>query len=70
MTCPVCSRPRPLNLPIIGIQHGLDDTPALILWNCPCGTTRAVKWAAASERQREAAFLAEMARDAGNEMMG
>ena len=68
MTCPCCSRPRPPDLPIVGIQYGLDDAPALILWNCPCGTTRAVKWRDATEPMRAVARLAELSRDALSEM--
>ncbi len=69
--CPCCSSPRPLNLPIIGIQYGIDESPALILWNCPCGTTRAIKWASATLPERQQAHLAEMAlRPRSEEMMG
>ena len=57
MICPCCRRPRPLDLPIIGIQTDINDAPALILWNCPCGTTRAVKWEAASDNERAEAML-------------
>jgi hypothetical protein len=68
VTCPCCASPRPLSPTIIGIQRGLDEIPALILWNCPCGSTRATRWADATRAQRVEAFLADLARDEGNEM--
>lgn len=63
-----CGRQRPFNPPIIGIQCGLAEEPYLILWNCACGSTRAIKWASATEPQRAAARLAELSRDSQNEM--
>jgi hypothetical protein len=68
MKC-ACALPRPLNLPIIGIQRGLDETPAVILWNCICKSTRGIRWADATTQQREQAFLAEESRNAASEMM-
>ena len=55
MTHCSCGLPRPLNPPIIGIQCGIDDVPALILWNCDCGSTRAIKWSEATPEQRRIA---------------
>ena len=68
MPCQCCGTPRPMSPKIIGIQRDLKDEPALILFNCPCGTTRAVKWAHASRAQRVEAFLAEMSGQPKNEM--
>ena len=57
-----CGRPRPLQPVIIGLQRGLNDEPALALWNCVCGSTRAIRWADATEAERQQAYLAEMSR--------
>jgi len=55
---------------IIGLQRGLKDEPALILWNCPCGTTRAVKWSeATSEQWRIAQDVEDAVRPKSPEMM-
>jgi hypothetical protein len=54
----------------MGIQFYPDDVPYLILWNCNCGSTRAVEWHKATEAQRAEARLIELSRDAGNEMQG
>lgn len=53
---PVCGcghiNPDPL---FVGIQEGLEGEPALALWNCrECGSTRAIKWADLTDRQRAA----------------
>jgi len=68
MICPCCSRPTPLNPTIIGIQY-LDAEPKLILWNCECGSTRAIRWAAATRAQRMEAFLADLSRQQSEMMM-
>ncbi len=68
MRCACCNRIHPLVLPIIGIQRGLDDAPALILWNCECGTTMAIRWNEASDAERRQAYLAELSRMATCEM--
>ena len=62
-----CGIPRPLNPAIIGIQY-FDAEPKLILWNCDCGSTRAIKWSESSRAQRAEAFLADLSRDAKSEM--
>ena len=67
MKC-ACGLPRPLDPPIIGIQY-LFDEPKLILWNCACGSTRAIRWPDATRAQRVEAFLADLARDKDNEIM-
>jgi len=69
MNCPCCDRPEPLNPTIIGVQEDLYGAPALILWNCVCGTTRAIEWTEASYSQRIEAGVAQMSRDAHSEMM-
>lgn len=63
-----CGRPRPLNPSIIGIQADYQNTPALILWNCQCGSTRAIKWGEATEPQRAEGRLAELSRMSQCEM--
>ena len=68
MPCACCGIPRPINPEIIGIQRGLKDEPALILWNCPCKTTRAIRWTDATRGQRVEEFLAEMSGQPKNEM--
>lgn len=68
MRC-VCGLPRPLNPPIVGIQYGLDDTPALILWNCACKSTRAIRWDDAAEAERRDAINVELSRNGRSEMM-
>lgn len=73
-----CGRLRPLNLPTIGIQYGQqdefgvwhDDWPALILWNCVCGSTRGIRWSDATDRERRDALNAELSRAARCEMAG
>lgn len=59
MTCS-CGRPRPLSPDIIGIQRGVHDEPALILWNCVCGSTRAIPWKEATRELCHQAYLAEL----------
>jgi len=55
--CP-CGYPTPPVLPIVGVQLGPTDEPALILWNCPgCGTTRSIPWAKASDEQKLEAWM-------------
>ena len=68
MPCACCGTPQPISPEIIGIQRDLKDEPALILWNCPCKTTRAIRWGDATRGQRVEAFMAEMARQGKNEM--
>lgn len=67
--CNCCGRTTNKIVPI-GVQYGLDDAPALILWNCECGTTRAIRWHEASDAERHQAHLAEMSREASEMMMG
>lgn len=64
-----CGRPRPLTLPIVGIQPGFGDIPQMILWNCVCKSTRAMPWPSATDAEREQAQLAEMSREAASEVM-
>jgi len=75
-----CSCGRITEVPVpIGIQYGVMDEfgvwqwdwPALILWNCPCGTNRAARFEDVSPALRRAAMLADMAlRPDSPEMMG
>jgi hypothetical protein len=62
MTRCACGRPRPLNLPIVGIQRDYNDVPSLILFNCVCKTTRSLPWTEATTQQRFEASLAEKSR--------
>jgi len=68
MRCRCCNRPRPVDIPTIGIQYGKDNRPALILWNCPCKTTRTIKWAEATEGERKDALNVELSRHSRSEM--
>ena len=46
----------------------ITEAPALILWNCVCGSTRAQRWGEATRAQRRDAFLVELAKESKNEM--
>jgi hypothetical protein len=65
-----CGRPYPPSLPILGIQYDYYSAPAVILFNCICNSTRGIRWADATEKQRVEARLAELSRDAESEMQG
>ncbi len=70
MNCPVCNRPRPLNLWITGIWYDpLTDAPTAIAYKCVCGNNRDIAWGTSSEPERAQARLAELSRDAASEMM-
>ena len=43
---------------------------SLASWRCKCGTNRAVRFQDAPQALRRAAMLADLSRDAGNEMEG
>jgi hypothetical protein len=55
-----CGRPEKDNPAPIGIQRDSNDKFSLILWNCRCGSTRAIPWAKASENLRLDAIKKEM----------
>lgn len=68
--CKCCGKPRPLDPPIIGIAY---DTamkePVAIEYRCRCGEPCYIPWPAATDAEREQAYLAEMSREAASEVM-
>ena len=70
MNCPVCKRSRPLNPWITGYNSDPHRGPKEITYRCICLFERTIPWPEATRREREQAFLAELSRQAANEMMG
>jgi len=68
--CVCCGRAEPLDIPIIGVQRGINEEPVLILWICVCKTTRAIRWEDATYGQRIEAGLVQLSREGHNEMRG
>ncbi len=58
--CSVCGKDE--FGPAKGVFWNLDSSPAAIAADCPCGNTRAIPWALATEPLRHEAYLAERAR--------
>lgn len=61
--------PHPSRL-IDGIwRMGLHQPPMAVAWTCRiCRTSGSTKWAYATREDRQQAYLAELSREAGNEM--
>jgi hypothetical protein len=69
--CPKCGLPEPLNLTPDGIWYKpFTGDPIGIAYRCACGTNRTLNWADSTKMQRIEAFLADMAKDKENEMVG
>jgi hypothetical protein len=63
--CPRCS--STVIGQIIGVAS-IGNVPHHVQFNCSCGTTRGIAWAAATEGQRIEAGLVQMSRDSRSEM--
>jgi hypothetical protein len=71
MNCPVCGATRPVNPWITGIIYKpYTNDPLAIAYRCvpPCTNNRNIPWASATRDQRQQAYLAQLSRDAANEM--
>jgi hypothetical protein len=54
---------------MIGICYLENYVPHHAAFNCACGDTRGIVWAEATEEQRREAYLADLSRQPGNELM-
>jgi hypothetical protein len=66
--CEKCGCGRPLDPWVTGMNATLRDGPTEITYRCKCSHVRKIPWAEATEGLRGRAYLAELSRDAANEV--